>query len=92
MNHAILYNTVFTPETIEVLASGRSPAQLRQALVERGITHIYVDWKEINRYREPGNYGFTDFVTPERFTEWVDAGVLERARPIGVEQDLYAVR
>ncbi len=31
---------------------------------ERKLTHIYVDWKEIQRHRQPGGYGFTDFVQP----------------------------
>lgn len=92
MNHAILYNTVFTPETIEVLAAGKTPAEFHQALLERDITHIYVDWKEIARYREPGNYGFTDFVTPQRFTEWVKAGVLDRPLAVDREQELYPVK
>ena len=91
VNHSILYNTVFTPEIIETLASGKTPAEFRQALRERGITHVYVDWKEIRRYREPGNYGFTDFVTPQRFAVWVKAGVLDRPLAVGQEQELYAV-
>jgi hypothetical protein len=92
VNHPILYNTVFTPETIEVIADGKSPAAFHEALRERGVTHVYVDWKEIRRYREPGNYGFTDFVTPDRFAEWVKNGVLERPLPVGSEQELYAVK
>jgi 4-amino-4-deoxy-L-arabinose transferase-like glycosyltransferase len=92
VNHPILYNTVFTPETIEVLAAGKSPATFHRALRERGVTHVYVDWKEIRRYREPGNYGFTDFVTPDRFAEWVKSGVLDRSLAVGSEQELYAVK
>ncbi len=101
VGHEILYNTVFNPETIELLAAGKSPQAFHQALKDRGITHVYVDWKEINRYRSPGNYGFTDFVTPERFAAWVRAGVLDRPEPIALadprpriapEQELYPVR
>jgi hypothetical protein len=91
LRHAIVYNTVFNPETIELLANGRTPAQLRQELQTRGITHIYVDWGEIARYRSPKNYGFTPFVTNERFDAWVDAGVLERPRMLGKNQELYRV-
>ena len=87
VNHETLHNTVFTPEIIETLAGGKPPAEFRRVLLERGITHIYVDWKEIKRYREPGNYGFSDFVTPRRFIEWVDAGVLDRPLLVGQEQD-----
>ncbi len=101
VGHEILYNTVFNPETVELLAAGKSPQAFHQALKDRGITHVYVDWKEINRYRAPGNYGFTDFVTPERFAAWVQAGVLDRPVPIALEdhagrlaleQELYPVR
>jgi hypothetical protein len=101
VGHEILYNTVFNPETIELLAAGKSPQAFHQALKDRGITHVYVDWKEINRYRSPENYGFTDFVTPKRFAAWVRAGVLDRPelialadpRPrIAPEQELYPVR
>ncbi|MFI5459880.1 MAG: ArnT family glycosyltransferase [Isosphaerales bacterium] len=77
LNHAVTYNTVFNPETIELLASGKTPDEFRRALHERKLTHVYVDWKEIQRHRQPGGYGFTDFVTPDRFALWVAAGVLE---------------
>ena len=92
VNHPILYNTVFNPETIEQLASGKTPEAFRQILRDQGITHIYVDWKEIKRHRDPAGYGFTDFVTPQRFADWVAAGVLGRPLPIGAEQELYAVK
>ena len=80
VDHQVLYNTVFNPETIELLAAGRSPRDFQQVLKERGITHIYVDWKEINRHRAPSGYGFTDFVTRERFAAWVQAGRARSSR------------
>lgn len=90
--HPMVYNTVFNDETIEALARGRDVAALRQALRDRGLTHIYVDWKEVQRYREPGNYGYTDFVTKERFAAWVAAGLLDRPVAFGPEQELYRIR
>ena len=30
---------------------------------KRKLTHIYVDWEQIQRHTQPGGYGFTDFVT-----------------------------
>jgi hypothetical protein len=92
VNHAVVYNTVFNKETIELLAEGQDAAGLRRALHARGLTHIYVDWKEIKRHRQLGGYGFTAFVTPERFAAWVDSGVLERPTQVGSEQELYRVR
>jgi hypothetical protein len=92
LNHRVDYNTVFNDETIETLASGKTHEQLRVALQERHLSHIYVDWKEIQRHRDPWGYGFTDFVTPARFAEWVTAGILERPTKVGLEQELYPVR
>jgi 4-amino-4-deoxy-L-arabinose transferase-like glycosyltransferase len=92
LNHAVTYNTVFNPETIELLASGKTPEEFRRALHERGLTHVYVDWKEIQRHRLPGHYGFTDFVTHDRFAQWVAAGVLESPSLLGPEQQLYRIR
>jgi hypothetical protein len=92
LNHPVVYNTVFNRETFEVLARGRTPAEVRRELHAQGITHVYVDWFEIERYRSPGNYGFTPFVTPEVFTRLVAAGVLEPARAVEMRQELYRVR
>ncbi|HZW30104.1 MAG TPA: hypothetical protein VFF52_05310, partial [Isosphaeraceae bacterium] len=92
VNHRVVYNTVFNQENLETMARGKDPEQFRRALLQQGLTHIYVDWKEIQRHRQPGGYGFTDFVTRERFAGWVAAGILERPTRVGQEQDLYAVR
>jgi hypothetical protein len=91
LNHPVVYNTVFNRETFETLARGRSPTEVARALHERGITHVYVDWFEIERYRSPGNYGFTQFVTPKVFSNLVAAGVLEPAEAIAKRQELYRV-
>jgi hypothetical protein len=92
VDHQILYNTVFNPETIERLASGKTPEAFHRILKERGITHVYVDWKEVKRHRDPAGYGFTDFVTRERFADWVATGVLDRPMLVDSEQELYAVK
>jgi hypothetical protein len=92
LNHKVAYNTVFNPETIELLAKGKTDEELRRALEVRNLTHIYVDWKEIGRHREPGGYGFTDFVTRERFASWVATGVLAPPFEMGPDQELYTVR
>jgi hypothetical protein len=92
MNHGVIYNTVFNRENFEALARGRTVAEVGRALREHGITHVYVDWFEIERYRSPGNYGFTSFVTPKVFAALVAADVLEPAQAIGTWQELYQVR
>ena len=62
----------------------------RRPPATRNLTHIYVDWKEIQRHRKPGGYGFTDFVQPERFAALGRGG---RARPTvatsALMQELY---
>jgi hypothetical protein len=92
LNHTVRYNTVFDPETIEVLAHGKKPEEFRAALRERNLTHVYVDWHEIQRHREQGGYGFTDFVTRDRFANWVSSGILSTPEALGPEQELYRVR
>jgi Dolichyl-phosphate-mannose-protein mannosyltransferase len=90
--HAIVYNTVFNEETIEQLVYGRSSDQVLGALTKLGVTHVYVDWFEIERYRQPGNYGFTPFVTPQVFHDLVRERVLESPIAIGSRQELFRVR
>ena len=92
IKHPIVYNTVFNKETIETLASGKDSEGLQQALRDLRLTHVYVDWFEIRRHRKLGGYGFTDFVSPERFARWVRDGVLERKIQVGEDQELYRIR
>ena len=61
----------------------RPAAEIRQQLAARGITHLYVNWLEILRYRSPGNYGYTAFVSPARFLQLRELGVL--AEPWSIE-------
>lgn len=70
-----LYNTCFDDSIFEQLVKDRSPEEVRAALAGRGITHVFVHWGEIARYR--ATYGFTEFVQPEVFARLVQAGVLE---------------
>jgi len=56
----VLYNTCFDDSIFEHLIRGKTPSQQVEAFREAGITHIYVDWAEIERYRK--TYGFSDFV------------------------------
>jgi hypothetical protein len=91
MNHPVVYNTVFDRDTFESIDRGKSPEEVRDELGRRGITHIYVDWSEVARYRSPGNYGFTEYVTPDRFDRLFREGVLSRPVAIGADQVLYAV-
>ncbi len=86
------YNTVFDHSLFEQYCSAglpgvasadqplRDASKIRQALRDQGITHVLVNWQEVLRYRT--TYGYTDFVTPERFEKLVEAQVL---RPVPVD-------
>ncbi len=73
-----IYNTVFDDSIFEQLARGKSPSEVRRTLLERGVSHVYAAWPEIERYRSPGNYGITEFLQPAIFDTLVEARVLER--------------
>ena len=85
----LVYNTVFDdclfeewtthPDDAHLPAKQRRmlPSELIQSTLRaQGITHVYINWGEILRYRMPGSYGFTDAVQPSRFDELVRSGVL----------------
>jgi len=91
VDHPVVYNTVFDDDTFEGIARGRTPGEVREGLTRLGVTHVYVDWSEIERYRSAGNYGFTPYITPELFRRLVDAGVLRRLKSPGPRQDLFVV-
>lgn len=92
MQHAVVYNTVFNVEILESLARDRDPAQTQRDLERMGVDFVYVDWNEIARFRSPGNYGFTAFITPALFDRLVRAGVLEPVGRLGLQQELYRVK
>lgn len=55
----------------------KSVAEIRKTFVEKKVTHIYVNWAEVLRYRT--TYGYTHFVEPSRFQELINLGFL---RPV----------
>jgi len=71
----LLYNTCFDSCVFEQLVRDHSPQEVRLALAAQNITHVYVSWGEIERYRR--TYGFTEFVQPGVFQRLVNEGVLE---------------
>jgi hypothetical protein len=83
-----VYNTVFDRSIFEewmssrpgdAAAALRPAAEIRKRLADEGITHVFVNWLEILRYRAPGSYGYTDFAAPERFDALQQAGLLDPA-------------
>ena len=59
----VLYDTCFDECRFERWMKGRSAVERRAVLNQEQITYVLVNWSEIERYRSPGNYGFSDYVT-----------------------------
>lgn len=82
------YNTVFDFELLQAWATDdplslsepdiplKSRDEILAAFGEQGITHVLVNWLEILRYREPGSYTYTEFVSPRTMRKLVELGVL----------------
>ena len=85
------YHTVFDAALFEQIAAveptigGAERGQMKpvgevhRELVARGYTHVYVNWREILRYRP--TYGYPEFVQPDRFARLVRERVLRPAGP-----------
>lgn len=86
----VAYNTVFDESLLEQWTADESddrfwsaerrmkpPEDILRTFKEQGVTHVYVNWLEIKRYRSPGSYGYTEYVSPERLRQLVDNGVLQ---------------
>jgi hypothetical protein len=94
----VVYNTVFDESIFEQWTSAASDAtssknadmksaeEIRSVFRAQKITHIYVNWSEVLRYRQ--TYGYTDFVTPARFLELQSIGLL--AAPVTMSTGEWA--
>ncbi len=74
----IIYATCFNDTPGEQGLRSRSPDEQRDYFQQEAITHVMVDWFEIERYRSPGNYGFSDWPQRADFDRMVEEGVLSR--------------
>ncbi|GAB5441871.1 MAG: hypothetical protein Fues2KO_22200 [Fuerstiella sp.] len=91
----VVYNTVFDENIFEQWVSDPadtavprqrgldSADEIRARLHAHGITHVYVNWSEILRYRL--TYGFTEFVHPDRFQRLVQMQILSQPRTISTD-------
>lgn len=57
------YNTCFDDCVLEQMMKGQTLEQRRASLRAGGVSHVYVNWAELRRYRS--TYGYSDFVTRE---------------------------
>ena len=63
-----LFQSCFDDCRFEELFANRTAAERRAALTELGITHVYINWQDIDAYRRAGDYGYSNFVTRELVT------------------------
>ena len=82
-----MYSTVFDDNAFEQIA--RNPDEpgptalkpgfrIKAAFEELKLDFIVVDWTWIKRYREPGNYGYSEFVQPSVFAGLCQMGILKK--------------
>jgi hypothetical protein len=91
----VFYNTAFDDNLAAAIFADRTPEEMSAELRRRNVSHVFVNWSEIHRYRSPGNYGgMPDFITPEWFAGLVHQGVLELPwqHPYLPSQEVYPVR
>lgn len=81
----VFYNTCFDGCVFEAMMKNRTRDERLTALREKRISHVFIFWYELERYRSPGNYGYSDYVTPELIQrEFVEQGML-REIPLGLD-------
>lgn len=82
----IVYSTCFDRSPVEGLLRDKTVEQQRENLRAAGATHLLVNWAEIARYRNPGNYGFSDWPSREDIEKLLESGVIRRvAWPFAAE-------
>ena len=68
----IEYSTCFDLNPGEIYLRGNSRTEQIASLKQHGITHILIQWSEINRYRHPNNYGFSEWPQPKDIQQLID--------------------
>ncbi|MDX1928458.1 MAG: hypothetical protein SFV81_18155 [Pirellulaceae bacterium] len=74
----IIYSTCFDRSLVEGLLRGKDVEQQRENLRASGATHLLINWTEIARYRNPGNYGFSDWPSREDVEKLLESGLVRR--------------
>ena len=74
----IEYSTCFDLNPGEVYLKGKSRTEQIATLKQHGITHILIQWSEINRYRQPNNYGFSEWPQPTDIQQLIDDNIASR--------------
>lgn len=85
--YPLAYHTVFDKSLLEEYATDpdspqgtgtqrawRAAESIRARLADGGLTHVWVNWQEVGRYRT--SYGYSSFVVPESFARLERDGIL----------------
>jgi hypothetical protein len=72
----VFYNTCFDDCLFEQIVRDKTPDEIRAGLASKAVSHVFVHWDEIKRYRDT-DYGFTSFVQPAVFDRLIQQKVLE---------------
>ncbi len=72
----IVYATCFDRNMGEEWLRDQTPMQQHEHLKQAGISHVLINWNELQRYRSPGNYGFSDWPQRDDVSGLVESGVL----------------
>ncbi|MFV1965653.1 MAG: hypothetical protein ACC628_09545 [Pirellulaceae bacterium] len=88
----VLYNTCFDDGIFEKLMRGRTRNERYEALRKNRISHILFYWSELERYRSPGNYGYSDYVTRKLiWQEFVEEQQILRNVPAGTRPQHWEI-
>ena len=88
-----LYNTCFDDCVFEQTLAGLTTDQRLATLRDKRISHVFIYWHELDRYRN--SYGYSDYVTRERIQrEFVDTGLFEEVSmpEVADRSQLFEVR
>ncbi len=90
---SITYATCFNENPAELLLREKSAQDQRENLRLSKATHLLINWREIARYRSPGNYGFSSWPQRSDIERWIVDGIVERVEwPFGSEDaELFSV-
>lgn len=78
----VYYHTCWNRSWWDLWMNGKSLAERRATLRQHRVSHVFFHWSEIDRYRQPGNYGFSSDVSREQvYQECVKSGLF---RPVAV--------
>jgi hypothetical protein len=88
----IVYATCFNQNPMESQLWGTSPNEQSAALAQAGITYVLIEWSEIERYRSPGNYGFSDRPSRADVAHLIDNRVLEPIAGVGPVEQVQILR